>query len=187
MAPVKAAGCSTLEMWPAPSSSTRVAPLDRLLDLADAGQRRILGADDEERAPVDAGEPGPQIVVRQRLRAARKARNRRAADHLAHLVEHRRLGGDEIGREPARRWSARPGPPCPSLAAISMRSCHCCAQAGVEAGPQSQAMMRSNRCGWRCARNRAVMPPMDRPAKCARLIDSASSSASTSATRRSKL
>src|SRR3984957_20768599 len=38
---------------------------DRLLDLPDAGEGRLLGADDQQHAPIDAGEPGPQIIVRQ--------------------------------------------------------------------------------------------------------------------------
>src|SRR6201999_822989 len=58
--------------------------------------------DDAERRPGDAGEAGLQVIVGKRLRAAGEALERGGADHAAHLVEHRRLGGDEFSRKPAR-------------------------------------------------------------------------------------
>jgi predicted dithiol-disulfide oxidoreductase (DUF899 family) len=127
MARVKAAGCATLAMCPAPSSSTSAAPLTAALISRMHRERCILGADDQQGRPVDAGKARPQVIVGQRRRAARKALKRRREDHAAQLVEHRGLGGDEFRRKPARyrdvgqRRHALLGPQCGALVPLLRR------------------------------------------------------------------
>src|SRR3954470_9640081 len=54
----------------------------RLLDLLDPGKGGILGAADQQGGPpINTSEAGAQVIIRQRLRAAGEALERRRGDH----------------------------------------------------------------------------------------------------------
>src|SRR3954470_2588615 len=73
-----------------------------LVDCLDPAYRGVLGADDQQCGIGNVRQPGSQVKIRQCGRAAGEALERRRLDHAAYLVEDRRLGSDELGREPAR-------------------------------------------------------------------------------------
>src|SRR6516225_2368863 len=139
----------------------------RFVELAHGRRGGVLLADHEQDRPRHRCHRRGIVVVGKRGGASDEAVDRRGADHLAHLVEVRRIGLDGLRRKPAResRLDQR-------LHALLLRD-HDALFPLLAAGRRRLAR--------RVADDSAVAPPMDRPPKCAFLIASASISASASA------
>ncbi len=100
---VKIAGCSTLEMWPAPSISTKVEPATPACSALVPPSAASLPPQMNCVGRLIFAEVRPQVEIGERRGAADEPVHRCGADHLAHLVDRGLVcaRGQEFRREPA--------------------------------------------------------------------------------------